>query len=220
MDWGAIWLSLKLASAATSILIVTGLPLAYWLAMTRWRYRFLVEAVVALPLILPPTVLGYYLLIVLGPHGPLGRIAASLFGARLPFSFTGILIGAVLFNLPFAVRPFTAAFAAMDRQLIEASWCLGVSRLETFRRVTLPCCWPGLLTGIILSFAHSVGEFGVVLMLGGNIPEVTRTISISLYDDVQSLNYASASRTAGLLLGFSFFILCLTQWLANRSQQR
>ena len=220
MDWEAIWLSLKLATAATLILFVTGIPLAYWLAMTRWRGRFLVEAIVALPLILPPTVLGFYLLVALGPHSPIGRLCHNLFGTRLPFSFTGILIGAVLFNLPFAVRPFTAAFASMDRQLIEASWCLGISRLETFRRVTVPLCWPGILTGLILTFAHTVGEFGVVLMVGGNIPAVTRTISISLYDDVQSLNYTSAAMTAGLLLGFSFIVLCVTQWLAIRSERR
>ncbi|WP_397570183.1 molybdate ABC transporter permease subunit [Schlesneria sp. T3-172] len=220
MDWGAIWLSLKLASAATSILFVAGIPLSYWLATTRWRGRFLVEAVVALPLVLPPTVLGFYLLVGLGPHGFVGKAWHSLFGARLPFSFPGILIGAVLFNLPFAIRPFTAAFSAMDRQLVEAAWCLGVSRFETFRRVILPLCWPGILAGVILTFAHTIGEFGVVLMLGGNIPSVTRTISTSLYDDVQSLNYVSAGRTAGTLLGFSFVVLCITQWLTNRSAAR
>ncbi|HEY0981952.1 MULTISPECIES: molybdate ABC transporter permease subunit [unclassified Schlesneria] len=220
MDWGAIWLSLKLASAATSILFVAGIPLSYWLATTRWRGRFLVEAVVALPLVLPPTVLGFYLLVGLGPHGFVGKAWHSLFGTRLPFSFPGILIGAVLFNLPFAIRPFTAAFSAMDRQLVEAAWCLGVSRFETFRRVILPLCWPGILAGVILTFAHTIGEFGVVLMLGGNIPSVTRTISTSLYDDVQSLNYVSAGRTAATLLGFSFVVLCITQWLTNRSAAR
>ena len=216
MDWVAIWLTMRLATATTLILFIAGLPLAYWLAMTRWRGRFLIEAVVALPLMLPPTVLGFYLLVAMGPHSPLGRLAESLFGARLVFSFYGILIGAVLFNLPFAVRPFAAAFAGMDRRLIEASWCLGVSRFETFRRVTLPLCWPGILTGLILTFAHAVGEFGVVLMVGGNIPGATRTLSISIYDDVQGLEYASANRTALLLLAFSFVVLCVTQSLGRR----
>jgi molybdate transport system permease protein len=184
--------------------------------MTRWRGRFLVEAIVALPLVLPPTVLGFYLLVAMGPHSPLGRLAENLLGSRLPFSVTGILIGSVLFNVPFAIRPFTAAFAGMDRRLIEASWCLGVSRFETFRRVTLPLCWPGILAGLILTFAHSVGEFGVVLMIGGNIAGKTRTLSISIYDDVQAIDYASAGQTASLLLAFSFAVLCLTQWLSRR----
>ena len=216
MEWGAVWLTMRLATAVTVILFLVGLPLAYWLAMTRWRGRFLVEAVVALPLVLPPTVLGFYLLMAMGPHGPLGQMTHHLFGMRLPFSFTGILIGAVLFNLPFAVRPFTAAFSGMNRQLIEASWCLGVSRLETFRRVTLPLCWPGILTGLILTFAHTVGEFGVVLMVGGNIPGETRTLSISIYDSVQGLDYASAGRAATVLLAFSFVVLLVTQWLGQR----
>jgi molybdate transport system permease protein len=216
VEWGAVWLTLRLATVVTTILFCVGLPLAYWLAMSRWRGRFLVEAVVALPLVLPPTVLGFYLLLAMGPHGPLGLLANRLFGVRLPFTFTGILLGAVLFNLPFAVRPFAAAFAGLDRQLIEASWCLGVSRFETFRRVTLPLCWPGILTGLILTFAHTVGEFGVVLMVGGNIPGVTRTLSISIYDSVQGLDYASAGQTASVLMAFSFLVLCVTQWLGQR----
>ena len=215
MEWGAVWLTLRLATFVTAILFCVGLPLAYWLAMTRWRGRFLVEAIVALPLVLPPTVLGFYLLLAMGPRGPLGYLASCLFGMRLPFTFPGILIGAVLFNLPFAVRPFTAAFAGMDRTLIEASWCLGVSRFETFRRVTFPLCWPGILTGLVLTFAHTVGEFGVVLMVGGNIPGVTRTLSISIYDSVQGLDYTSAGQTAFVLLGFSFIVLCVTQWLGQ-----
>jgi molybdate transport system permease protein len=216
VDWEAVWLTMRLASATTLILLVVGLPLGYWLAMTRWRGRFLVEAVVALPLVLPPTVLGFYLLVALGPHGALGSLPESILGGRIPFSFTGILIGSLLFNLPFAVRPFAAAFETIDRRLIEASWCLGVSRFETFRRITWPLCWPGILTGLTLTFAHSVGEFGVVLMLGGNIPGVTRTLSISIYDDMQSLDYASAGQTALVLLGFSFTVLCVTQSLGRR----
>ncbi len=216
MNWQAIWLTMQLASATTAILFALGLPLAYWLAITRWRGKFLIEAVVALPLVLPPTVLGFYLLIALGPHSPLGRAYEQVTGGLLPFSFQGVLIGSVLYNLPFAVRPFMASFAAVDRRLIEASWCLGVSRLDTFRRVTLPLCWPGILAGLVLTFAHSVGEFGVVLMLGGNIPGVTRTLSITIYDDVQALDYASAGQTAFALLAFSFVVLCLTHLLGRR----
>ncbi len=216
MDWDAFWLTLRLATATTTILFFTGLPLAYWLAMTRWRGRFLLEAIVALPLVLPPTVLGFYLLVAMSPHSFPGRLFESLFGSRLPFSFVGILMGSLLFNLPFAIRPFAAAFAAMDRRLIEASWCLGVSRTETFRRVTLPLCWPGILAGLILTFAHSVGEFGVVLMIGGNIPRKTRTLSISIYDDVQAIDYASAGKTAMFLLVFSLTVLCLAQWISRR----
>lgn len=220
MDWAAIWLTLQLASATTLVLFVVGLPLAYWLAMSRWPWRFVIEAVVALPLVLPPTVLGFYLLMLMGPHGPVGRVTESVFGRRLPFSFWGILVGSVLFNLPFAVRPFAAAFASMDRKLIEAAWCLGVSRWETFRRITLPLCWPGILAGLILTFAHAVGEFGVVLMIGGNISGKTRTLSISIYDNVQALEYVTAGRTAGVLLAFAFLVLCVTQWLNRRGTAR
>lgn len=216
MNWQAIWLTLQLASATTAILFALGLPLAYWLATTRWRGKFLIEAVVALPLVLPPTVLGFYLLIAFGPHSPLGRAYEQVTGGLLPFTFQGVLIGSVLYNLPFAVRPFMASFAAVDRKLVEASWCLGVSPLDTFRRVTLPLCWPGILAGLVLTFAHSVGEFGVVLMLGGNIPGVTRTLSITIYDDVQALDYASAGQTAFVLLTFSFVVLCFTHFLGRR----
>lgn len=211
-----MWLTMQLASATTAILFVTGIPLAHWLAMSRWKGRFLIESIVALPLVLPPTVLGFYLLVAMGPRGWIGQLTENMFGGRLPFTFCGILLGSILFNLPFAVRPFMAAFAAMDRQLIEASWCLGVSRVATFFRVTLPLCWPGILAGLILTFAHAVGEFGVVLMVGGNVPGVTRTLAISIYDDVQALDYASAGRSAQFLLGFSFLVMCVTQWLSRR----
>jgi molybdate transport system permease protein len=218
VDWTAIWLTMRLATLTTLTLFVIGLPLAYWLATSSWRGRFLIEAFVSLPLVLPPTVLGFYLLTALGPRGYAGMLVEKLFQTRLPFSFIGILIGAVVFNLPFAVRPFTAAFSAMDNQLVEASWCLGVSRWETFLRITLPLCWPGILTGLILTFAHTVGEFGVVLMIGGNIPGVTRTLSISIYDDVQGLNFESAGQTSAVLLAFAFVVLCCTQWLGNRGK--
>jgi len=216
MDWTAVWLTLRLAATTALILLIVGLPLAYWLATTRWRGRFFVEAIVALPIVLPPTVLGFYLLMALGPRGPVGRVVQALTGASLPFTFAAILLGSVLFNLPFAVRPFTSAFAAVDRRLVEASWCLGVSRLGTFRRVMLPLSWTGVLTGIVLSFAHTVGEFGVVLMLGGNRPGVTRTVSLVIYDEVQAMNYAAAHATSLALVGFAFLVLCITYALQRR----
>lgn len=216
MDWQAFWLTLQLASSTTAILLVLGLPLAYWLATTRWPGKFVLEAVITLPLILPPTVLGFYLLVALSPNSLLGHWYQQVTGGRLAFSFSGILLGSVLGNLPFAVRPFIAAFAALDRRWVEASWCLGASRFETFARITLPLCWPGVLTGLVLTFAHAVGEFGVVLMLGGNIPGITRTLSISIYDNVQALDYATAGNTALLLVAFAFIVLCITHALGRR----
>ncbi|QOJ18669.1 MAG: molybdate ABC transporter permease subunit [Phycisphaeraceae bacterium] len=217
MDWNAIWLSLRLAACTTVVLLVVGMPLAMWLAWSRFRGRFFVDALVALPLVLPPTVLGFYILWATGPRSPIGQAYESLTGGTLPFSFAGLLLASVLFNLPFAVRPFVASFAAVDKRLIEASWALGESRLATFRRVVLPLSWPGVLAGMVLSFSHTVGEFGVVLMVGGAIPGVTRTISIAIYDDVQTLNYAAAHQTALLLLGFSFIALCITYGLQRRA---
>lgn len=216
MDTTAIWLTLKLAVSTTTILFVLGVPLAYWLATTRWRGRFFVESVVALPLVLPPTVLGFYILMATGPKSVVGQFYEQTTGSLLPFTFPGILLGSVLYNLPFAVRPFTAAFERLDNKLIEASWCLGESKWRTFWRITFPLSWPGILTGMVLTFAHSVGEFGVVLMVGGNIPGVTRTLSIAIYDDVQALDYASASQTALLLVIFSFIVLTVAQVLSRR----
>jgi molybdate transport system permease protein len=216
VDTAAVGLTLKLAVATTCILSAIGLPLAYWLATSKWRGRFLIESIVALPLVLPPTVLGFYILLAAGPRSPAGRLYEQVFGSLLPFSFPGILLGSVIYNLPFAVRPFMAAFAGMNHRLIEASWCLGESRWRTFWRVTLPLCWPGILTGMVLTFAHTVGEFGVVLMIGGNIPGVTRTLSIAIYDDMQSLDYASAGRTSLALVGFSMIVLCLVHVLGRR----
>ncbi|MCY2930770.1 MAG: molybdate ABC transporter permease subunit [Planctomycetota bacterium] len=210
MDWTALWLTLRLALCTTAILLVLGLPLAHWLANSRWRFKFLVESVVAMPLILPPTVLGFYLLVALGPHSPVGRFWEGLTGSPLPFTFAGILVGSIVCNLPFAVQPFAASFASVDRRLVEASWCLGQSRLRTFLRVTVPLSRAGILTGLVLSFAHTVGEFGVVLMIGGNIPGVTRTLSLAIYDDVQALDYRAAAQTSLVLLAFAFVTLCLT----------
>jgi molybdate transport system permease protein len=216
MDWQAIWLSIKLASATTVILLLLGLPLAYWLTFSTRRWKFLVEALVALPLILPPTVLGFYILLAIGPRSPVGAFYATLTGGLLPFSFGGLLIASVLYSLPFTVQPVAAAFAGVDRKLIEASWCLGVSRAATFRRVVVPLARAGIAAGAVLSFAHTMGEFGVVLMVGGNIAGVTRTVSISIYDQVQALNYAAAWQTSLVLLGFSFTVLALTYALQRR----
>ena len=219
MDWQAIGLSLRLSTCTTLVLVAFGLPLAYWLANTRWRAKFLIEAVVALPIVLPPTVLGFYTLMAIGPLSPLGQFYESIFGHRLPFTFQGLLIASVLYSLPFAVQPFTSGFTQVDRRMCEASWCLGVGKVATFFRVALPLAWPGVLTGVVLSFAHTIGEFGVVLMIGGNIPGQTRTVSISIYDEVQALNYSAANQTSLALLAFSFAVLAVTYAVQRRFTQ-
>jgi molybdate transport system permease protein len=200
MDWVAFRVTLALAFWTTAFLVIVGVPLAYWLAERASPLRSIVNAVVTLPLVLPPTVLGFYLL------------WASA-GSRLPFSFFGILCASILVNLPFAVRPFTASFAAVNPRLREAAWCLGASQWRTFRTITLPLAWPGLLAGIVLTFLHTIGEFGVVLMVGGSKPSVTRTLSIALYDDVQALDYDSAHRTALVLIVFAFTAVLATHSL-------
>jgi molybdate transport system permease protein len=210
VDWTAVWLSVRLATATTAVLLASGIPLAYWIVFSPRRWKFLVEAIVALPLVLPPTVLGFYVLIAIGPLSPVGRAYTRVAGHGLPFTFEGLLIASCLYSLPFAVQPFSAEFASVDPRLLEASWSLGVSRAATFRRVVLPLSIRGLVTGVVLSFAHTLGEFGVVLMVGGNVPGATRTVSISIYDAVQSLDYAAASRTSLLLLVISFAILAAT----------
>ena len=217
MDWQAIWLSLRLAAATTVILLGLGLPLAYWIAFSHRRWKFLVEAVVALPLVLPPTVLGFYVLLAIGPRSPAGAVYAKITGGMLPFSFQGLLVASVLYSLPFMVQPVAAGFRAVDRKLLEASWCLGVSRLATARRILVPLAVPAIATGGILSFAHTMGEFGVVLMVGGNIAGVTRTVSISIYDQVQALDYGAAAQTSLFLLGLSFSVLALTYSLGRRN---
>lgn len=216
MDRVAFFLTLKLAAATTGILLVGGLPLAWWLATTKWRGRVFIEALVALPMVLPPTVLGFYLLMATGPTTHLGKLWLDSFGTTLPFQFEGILLASVLFNLPFVLRPFVAGFSGVDRNLLEASWCLGVSKIATFFRVSLPLAWTGVVSGIVLGFAHTMGEFGVVLMVGGNIPGVTRTLSIALYDDVQAMRYEAAGQTAALLLVFAFVSLCLVSLIQRR----
>jgi molybdate transport system permease protein len=217
IDLTALGLTLRLALCTTGLLAIVGIPFCYWLARSHFRGKFLIESAVALPLVLPPTVLGFFVLVAAGPHSPLGRAYAALTGGPLPFTFAGILAGSILVNFPFAARPFLAAFAGVDQRLLEASWCLGESRWETFWRIVLPLSWPGILAGLVLTFAHVVGEFGVVLMVGGNIPGVTRTLSMVIYDDVQALNYEAAGRTSLLLLGFAFAVLCVAQLLQRRS---
>ena len=207
IDWQAFWLTLQLAAVVSGILFALGLPIAYWIAFSRWRWKFLVEAAVALPIVLPPTVLGFYVLLALGSRSPLGRWWQALTGHTLAFTFAGLVIGSILYSLPFAVQPFTASFSSVDRKLMAASATLGASPFRTFSRVVLPLSVPGLITGIALSFAHTMGEFGVVLMVGGNIPGVTRTVSIDIYDKVQTSNYSAANETALLLLVLAFAIL-------------
>jgi molybdate transport system permease protein len=202
-------LSLKLALVTSLVLLALGLPLAWWLAFTRFRLRFLAEALVALPIVLPPTVLGFYLLVVLGSQGWLGQAWQRMTGHTLAFSFEGLVVGSVIYSLPFAVQPFTAALTGVDQRLLEASASLGAGAWRTFLRVTLPLAMPGILTGVALSFAHTLGEFGVVLMLGGNIPGKTQTASIAIFDNVQMLDYASAARQSLTLMAISFALLVL-----------
>lgn len=209
MDWQAFWLTIRLAAIVTALLFVVGLPFAYWIAFSRWRWKFLVEAVVALPIVLPPTVLGFYVLIALGDRSPLGRWWQSMTGHTLAFTFEGLVIGSVLYSLPFSVQPFAASFSSVDPRLLNASSVLGASKFRTFWRVTVPLSATGLITGIALTFAHTIGEFGVVLMVGGNIPGVTRTLSINIYDQVQDLNYAAANATSLVLLVIAFLLLSL-----------
>ena len=213
-------LSIRLALCVAAILFVIAAPLAYWLAQSHWRGKFVIEAIVALPLVLPPTVLGFYMLLAMGPRGPLGKLWHALFGHALAFTFTGLVIASLFYSLPFAVQPLVASFESVDRKLLDASAVLGAGKLRTFLRVILPLCLPGVLTALVLSFAHTLGEFGVVLMVGGNLPGVTRTVSIDIYDRVQSLDYAGANRLALLLLLASFVVLSLVYGMNRRFGRR
>ncbi|MBP6704220.1 MAG: molybdate ABC transporter permease subunit [Vicinamibacteria bacterium] len=213
MDFEALRVSLALAAATSASLFVIGLPLGYWLAFTRSRARLIVEPIVALPLVLPPTVLGLCVLLALGPRSPFGRTLEEMTGRTFAFTFEGLLVASILYSLPFAVQPFATAFASVDTRLREAAFCLGASRASTFFRVILPLSKRGVIAGLILSFAHTLGEFGVVLMVGGNIPGVTRTASIAIYDSVQALDYAAALRTSAVLVTLSLAILAATSHL-------
>lgn len=216
MDWQAVWLTVRLAATTSAILLVVGMPIAAWLAFSTRRWKGLVEALVALPLVLPPTVLGFYLLVAMGPNGPLGRLTEGLGIGLLPFTFEGLVLASVLYSLPFAVQPMTVAFDAVDRGLIETAWTLGRSRTATFLRIVLPLSAGGVVTGVVLSFAHTIGEFGVVLMIGGNLPGATRTISIAIYDDVQALDYGGAAALALPLLAVSFAVLAVVYSVRGR----
>jgi molybdate transport system permease protein len=218
-DWQSFALTLELAVTVSLILFLLGLPIAYWIAFSRWRWKFVVEAIVALPVVLPPTVLGFYVLVALGPHSPLGRWWISLTGHTLAFTFPGLVIGSMLYSLPFAVQPFAASFTSVDHKLTAASATLGASPLRTFLRVTAPLSIPGLITGTALSFAHTMGEFGVVLMVGGNIPGITRTVSIDIFDRVQSSDYAGANQTALVLLILCFVLLTMVYSLNHRTRR-
>ncbi|HVP55313.1 MAG TPA: molybdate ABC transporter permease subunit [Candidatus Eisenbacteria bacterium] len=207
MSVQALTLTLRLAVLVSLILMAIGLPMGYWLAISRRRWKFVIEAIVALPIVLPPTVLGFYVLVAIGPLSPVGRWYHAITGGSLAFTFRGLVVGSVLYSLPFAVQPIAAAFSSVDQTLLHASATLGASRWRTFWRIVFPLGIPGVLTGFVLSFAHTLGEFGVVLMIGGNIPGATQTVSIWIYDQVQSLDYASANQMAGLLLLVCFVIL-------------
>jgi molybdate transport system permease protein len=216
MDWTAIALSVRLAAIVCAILLAVGLPIAYWLTFSTWRWKFLVESVVALPLVLPPTVLGFYLLMAIGSRSPIGRAWQAWTGHGMAFTFEALVVASILYSLPFAVQPIAAAFSQVDASLIEASSILGASRLRTFVRVIAPLSIEGIIAGTVLSFAHTIGEFGVVLMVGGNLPGITRTVSIAIYDEVQAFNYAAANRTALLLLLFSFAVLAFVYALIRK----
>ncbi|MDX1823214.1 MAG: molybdate ABC transporter permease subunit [Thiohalomonadales bacterium] len=214
-DLTALWITLQLAGITTITLLILGTPLAWWLARSRFRLKVLVEAVVALPLVLPPTVLGFYLLIALGPHGPLGMLMHSLGGQTLAFSFTGLVIGSVFYSLPFVVQPLQAAFGAIGNRPLEVAATLRASPLDRFFTIVIPLARPGFLTAAVLGFAHTVGEFGVVLMIGGNIPGETQVLSIAIYDHVEGLEYDHAHwLSAGLLL--LSFLLLLIVYAVNR----
>ena len=206
-DLTALAITLKLAFISTLVLLVLGTPLAWWLARTRWRFKFLLEALIALPLVLPPTVLGFYLLLALGPHGPLGALVTALGGRPLAFTFTGLVIGSVVYSLPFVVQPLQDAFSAVGKRPLEVAATLRASPLDRFFTVTIPLARAGFFTAAILGFAHTLGEFGVVLMIGGNIPGQTQVVSIAVYDHVESLQYAHAHWLSAALLLLSFLLL-------------
>ena len=216
MNIEAILVSLQLASTVSVLLLALSLPLAYWLAFTAWRGKFLLESIVALPLVLPPTVLGFYALIAMGPRGVLGKMWSAMFGHPLAFTFSGLVIASLFYSLPFAVQPLVASFESLDRRLLDASAILGAGRFRSFLRIVLPLAWPGVITALVLSFAHTLGEFGVVLMVGGNLPGITRTVSIDIYDRTQALDYAGADQTALLLLLVSFVVLSIVYGINRR----
>lgn len=215
-DLTALLITLKLAVISTLILLLLGTPLAWWMTRTRWRFKFLLEAVVALPLVLPPTVLGFYLLVALGPYGPVGGLMESLGGRPLAFTFTGLVIGSVIYSMPFVVQPLQDAFNAVGRRPLEVAATLRASPLDRFFSVAVPLARPGFFTAAVLGFAHTMGEFGVVLMIGGNIPGETHVVSIAIYDHVEALEYAHAHWLSAALLILSFLMLVAVYALNRR----
>jgi molybdate transport system permease protein len=218
-SWQAVSLTLRLAATSTLLLLLLATPLAWWLAHSRSRWQALVSALVTLPLVLPPTVLGFYLLVALGPHGPLGSLSESLGLGRLTFSFSGLLIGSLIYSLPFAVQPIQRAFEAIGARPMEAAATLRASPLDAFFSVALPLARPGLLTAAVLSFAHTLGEFGVVLMIGGNIPGQTQLISMLIYGHVEAMEYHQAHALAAAMLLFSFLVLVALNLLSRRQSR-
>jgi molybdate transport system permease protein len=214
-DLTALWLTFRVAALSTVILLMLGTPLAWWLTRTRLRWKAVCNALVALPLVLPPTVLGFYLLMLLGPHGPVGRLTTELGWGTLAFSFSGLVVASVLYSLPFAVQPLQTAFAAIGRRPLEAAATLRAGPWDTFFHVVVPLAKPGFLAAAILGFAHTVGEFGVVLMIGGNIPGQTRVVSVQIYNHVEALEYGQAHWLAGGLLAFSFAVLIVMYGFLN-----
>ncbi len=218
--WGAIALTVKLAGLTTVILLLLGTPLAWWLARTTSPLKSAISALVALPIVLPPTVIGFYLLVALGPNGPLGQLTQSMGLGTLPFTFAGLVVGSVFYSLPFVVQPIQNAFEAIGQRPLEAAATLRASPLDTFFSVVLPLARPGYLTATVMGFAHTVGEFGVVLMIGGNIPNQTRVVSVQIYDHVEALEYAQAHWLSGGMLVFSFGVLLALYAFNARARQR
>lgn len=218
-DWSAIWLTLRLAGVTTLILLILGTPLAWWLARTRSPLKPMVLAVTGLPVVLPPTVIGFYLLLALAPAGPLGRVSQWLGGGALAFTFTGLVIGSVIYSLPFVVQPLHNAFQTVSEQSLEAAATLRAGPLDRFMSVALPLARPGFITAAGLGFAHTVGEFGVVLMIGGNIPGRTRVLSVAIYDHVEALNYAQANTLSAGIVAWAFVLLILL-YASNRVSSR
>ena len=219
LDWSPIILTIQLAVITTVILFVISIPLAYWMANTKSRIKPIIEASVSLPLVLPPTVLGFYLLIAFSPESAIGAFLNDVFGLKLAFSFTGLVIGSIIYSLPFMVQPLQAGFSSLSSSLSEASFVLGKSKYQTIIKVLIPNIKKSILTGIVLTFAHTVGEFGIVLMIGGNIPNQTKVVSIAIYDEVESLNYSTAHVYSGILLAVTFAILLLVYINNNRSNR-
>ena len=215
IDWNPILLSLKLATLTVIILLVLSIPLAFWLSNKKSKFKSVIEAIISLPLVLPPTVLGFYLLIAFSPNSSIGSFFTDYFGINLAFSFTGLVIGSVIYSLPFMLQPILTGFNSLPKSLTEAAYLLGKSKRTTLLKVLLPNSKQSVITGIVLAFAHTIGEFGVVLMIGGNIPNQTKVVSIAIYDEVESLNYTNAHIYSGILLAITFIILLLVYLRKN-----